>query len=478
MHSMTHDHSGSRPERQTERAAQFDWPLADQAENFLRRCLQSFLDANSFARALAQRMRAETGTDIFEWTDHLVLSPDEQPALLSAGFEPEPGIETPDGEAVYAFPRATLPRVLIPHRNTKFEPRLGLRPEFVAEFIAAHHLRGEPEGEPCSRFRRVPVAHENGTRLETVERRAYRGFVPAPLAEGELRNIIKTRELWATRPRLLAADAEGIRAANETLSHVLELVDKDQACQFFFEAERVYWQRRNRAGQLQKQRQDLLGLGWGNHDHHTFRCSREHFVELVEFLLTLGFHKRERYYAGAEAGWGAQIMEQPVVGIVVFADVDLMPDETQLDFSIHRLPPAPRLGTVGLWVGLHGESFLEAGMHHLEARFDFELLRDQLKDQGITTMKPFSDFPFLRQAFTEGERWPVRRERLELLLSRGLITREQFDRFLAEGALGSHLENLQRHGGFKGFNQKSVSVIIEATDPRREHFPQATVGAA
>jgi hypothetical protein len=27
---------------------------------------------------------------------------------------------------------------------------------------------------------------------------------------------------------------------------------------------------------------------------------------------------------------------------------------------------------------------------------------------------------------------------------------------------------LQRKGGFKGFNQKSVSVIIEATDPRKQ----------
>ena len=78
-----------------------------------------------------------------------------------------------------------------------------------------------------------------------------------------------------------------------------------------------------------------------------------------------------------------------------------------------RLPPAPRLGTVGLWCGLHGDSFLQAGMHHLEARFDFARLRDQLAQQGVNTMKPFSDFEFLRQAFTEGERWPVRPARVE-----------------------------------------------------------------
>jgi hypothetical protein len=106
-------------------------------------------------------------------------------------------------------------------------------------------------------------------------------------------------------------------------------------------------------------------------------------------------------------------------------------------------------------------------MHHLEARFDFDLLRSQLEKEGVATMKPFSDFEFLRQAFTEGERWPVAHERAKKLLQEGLVTTEQFAKFLKEGALGSHLENLQRHGGFKGFNQKSVSVIISATDPRK-----------
>ena len=42
----------------------------------------------------------------------------------------------------------------------------------------------------------------------------------------------------------------------------------------------------------------------------------------------------------------------------------------------------------------------------------------------------------------------------------------QHARFLREGAIGSHLENLQRHEGYKGFNQQAVSAIIAATDPR------------
>jgi len=267
--------------------------------------------------------------------------------------------------------------------------------------------------------------------------------------------------------RRCANDDEGFKAASQVLAKSIDLVGRDLSCQFLFEEERRYWESRNRAARIQKRRQDSLGLGWGNHDHHTFRCSRLHFVDVIEFLLQLGFVKRERYYAGAEAGWGAQITEQPNVGIVVFADVDLLPEETDVDFSRIRLSPAPRLGTVGLWVGLHGESFLDAGMHHLEARFDFELLRGQLRKEGVATMQPFSDFEFLRQAFTEGERWPVSRERLTKLIHEGLVTSDQFEKFLKEGALGSHLENLQRHGGYKGFNQKSVSVIISATDPRK-----------
>ena len=42
------------------------------------------------------------------------------------------------------------------------------------------------------------------------------------------------------------------------------------------------------------------------------------------------------------------------------------------DFAHEALPDLPRPNTVGLWVGLHGESILEAGMHHLEAQFDFD----------------------------------------------------------------------------------------------------------
>jgi hypothetical protein len=467
-------------------ASVFDWPLCYEAEQLLGGYVTAFLEQNEFARQLAARMRDETGTEFFEWIDHIVLTPECGPALHAAGFVAE-SVEAPAGTSVLWHPRAMMPRVLLregahvsseklrsnggtaPTRDSmKCVPSaLAIRPEVLVDFFAAHDLDTEIEGGAGARFRRALINVEGGAALFGVERLGYRGFVVREPTSDFIRALLRVRELWRSRKRDFENDADGVTHAFARLNAVLKLVDRDAACDVFFAEERVFWERRNRAAQVQKRRQDRLGLGWGNHDHHTFRSSRAHFADLMEFLARLGFEKRERYYAGAEAGWGAQISEQPVAGIVVFADVDLMPDETRIDFSSQRLPPVSRLGTVGLWCGLHGDSFLQAGMHHLEARFDFARLRDQLAEHGVNTMKPFSDFEFLRQAFTEGERWPVQPRRLARLREQGLLAPEQAERFGREGAIGSHLENLQRKGGFKGFNQKSVSVIIAATDPRK-----------
>lgn len=81
-------------------------------------------------------------------------------------------------------------------------------------------------------------------------------------------------------------------------------------------------------------------------------------------------------------------------------------------------------------------------------------------------MKPFTDFPFLRQCFTEGERWQVEPNRIAAAAHKGWITTEQADRFAAEGAVGSHLEVLERNDGYRGFNQTGINEIIRKTDPR------------
>jgi hypothetical protein len=359
-----------------------------------------------------------------------------------------------------------LPRVRIKVGHAPLE--FALRVDSISDFLQAHNLSAQIEGPILSRFRRALVSEEHGTRVSIVERRGYHGYTTTSPEPIRTKALLQAHELWKTRPRIFEDDAAGFRETLALLDRIIGMIGRDLACYVVFAEERAFWQRRNRAAQVQKARQDKLGLGWANHDHHTFRSSRRHFVDLMAALEKLGFERRERYYAGAQAGWGAQILEQSIEGIVAFCDVDLLPEETQIDFSRQPLPDAPKLGTIGLWVGLHGESFLDAGMHHLECRFDYALLREQLAALQVNTMNPFSDFPFLKQAFTEGERWPVRGARAERLLKVGLITNDQFDKFMKEGAIGSHLENLQRKGGFKGFNQKSVSVIISATDPRKQ----------
>jgi hypothetical protein len=444
----------------------FDWPLCHEAENFVQQRLDIFVARNAFARSLSHRMRDETGTLLIDWIDHLVLPAMDEAPLRAVGYVDDALADAPAGHRALWHPEAMLPRILVAQNAGPVV--LALRVESVSMFLFAHGLSLSVEGSPFSRYRWVTVSEEDDTRVDAVERLGYRGFVPAGHMANALEAQLEAQERWRHRQRQFDDDAEGWARTHDLLDHLIAITGKDVACHIVFAEERTFWQSRNRAACVQKARQDRLGLGWANHDHHTFRSSRKHFVDLMRALEKLGFERRERYYTGKEAGWGAQILEQPVEGIVAFCDVDLLPEETELDFSREALPPSSKLGTIGLWVGLHGESFTQAGMHHLECRFDHELLQTQLEREGVKTMKPFSDLPFLWQAFTEGERWPVKRERAQRLRDADLIDDAQLQQFLQDGAIGSHLENLQRKGGFKGFNQKSVSAIIAATDPRKQ----------
>jgi hypothetical protein len=322
-----------------------------------------------------------------------------------------------------------------------------------------------------SGVRLARVAADGDLALWVIERHGCRAFCPRAHDAAQSMAARECLESFRQRRRAFDCETDGFRHLSALIDNALDKLDLDpeRVADLFFFAEREYWQRRNRAAQLQKARQDRLGLGWGNHDHHTYRSSREHFSKLIAIFAKLGFTSRERFYAGADAGWGAQVLEQPAAGIVIFADVDLSPEELSQDFSHDGLAARKELGTVGLWCALHGEAIFEAGMHHLECQFDFEALKQQLESQaGVRVMNPFTNFPYLKQAFTEGERWPVSEARIAKLLAAGQITPAQAQQFRASGAIGSHLENLERNQGFKGFNQKGVSDIIERTDPRKQ----------
>ncbi|MDQ1629474.1 MAG: hypothetical protein QOI54_3218 [Actinomycetota bacterium] len=438
----------------------FDWQTHPEAEALVASLVRSALAASPAGRVLAERLPAETSTGIGDWLDH--VGADVDPAALSAaGFVHAPGTSP----GVWRHPGAQLPAVV------PGPPLLALRVDDAAAFAAAHGGAGV-SGSPYAGYRSAAVHHpdEEGQPVLGVERRSWAsGVLPAELdADAALR----ARRQWAERPRAygLLGARDGMREARERAEAMVAEVGADLAASYVMEVERGYWMSRNTAAAVQHARQNRLGLGWGNHDHHTFRSSRGTFRELIDILRVLGFQLRERFYAGEEAGWGAQVLEHRGAGLVVFADVDLTPDEVAIDFASVELPAAPDrtdgLGTVGLWCFLHGESVLQAGMHHLEGQFDFDRLRDDLAARSIGQMTPFSDLPHLRQAFTEPERWPVTRERIDALVETGGLHPTKAAEFLARGAPGSHLENLARRGGFKGFNQANVSTTMRATDPR------------
>ena len=464
-------------------SAVFEWKRWPEADAYIDSLIERGLEGNRFAAELATRMPGETGTRFKDWVDHLVIRGGgkivDRLALL--GYERQSATYAVNAP-VFAHPGAIFPRIAIvpavPGQNGAEHAvvsEIAVKVERVADFSRAHDLGLAIEGYPMAPYRvgRVPGS---ATTLAVVERRGYLGFdaFPGDLArQGRMiphaaRNALLARDLWQARQRRFDDDEAGFTATEATLEKVIETAGStDLACHLVFEVERDYWQSRNAAARAQKARQDRLGLGWANHDHHTFRCSRRFFPRTIGMFTRLGFQLREGFHAGAHAGWGAQIVEHPVTGIVIFADLDLAPEEASDDFAHVVLPDLPRPGTVGLWVALHGESILEAGMHHLEAQFDFDELRDGLKrDAGIETMAPFSNFPFLRQAFTAGERWPIARHRADRALDLGWISAEEHGKFLRDGTIGSHLENLERREGYKGFNQQAVSAIIAATDPR------------
>jgi hypothetical protein len=347
---------------------------------------------------------------------------------------------------------------------------VAIRVESVPDFLIRHGIGGTHiDGAPLARLRKAQIGSGHETELWVVERHGYRGWEPPLLTLHELQAVLWHWDRFRERKRLFASEEEGFEHARGLLRPAVEDLGTGRASDLFFSAEREYWTGRNRAARFQKSRQDALGLGWANHDHHTYRSSRRHFALLIGVLEDLGLHCRERFYAGREAGWGAQVLEQPESSVVVFADVDLGPDEVAGDFAHEPLDLLGPLGTVGLWCKLHGEAFLQAGMHHLECRFDFDAARGQLQQAGIEVMKPFTDLPHLRQAFTQGEVWPVEQGRLASTLAAGEITPEQADQFRQSGSLGSHLELLQREEGYKGFNKAGISEIIRETDPRQGH---------
>lgn len=436
------------------------WEPQPKAQALIDRLLAKLLKKQALAAELQQQMRERAGVRLVDCLDFLTVSPDAtlEAELREAGFE---------GDAN----RLTHPGGIFPPVRLMDGPEaVGVKVDRADDFAATHQITTPVTGEPGARFRTVVHTDpDTGIQLWGVERHGWADFTTS----GDTPQAIRLAAQWLERFRVRTRDGDTddvlFASTLQLIGEAQRDLPEDWVCDLFFQAERDFWMRRNTAAQAQYLRQQRVGIGWANHDHHTYRCSRENIHRLVAVLEKLGLFCRERFYPGEDAGWGAQVLEHAVTHIVVFADVDMSPEEIRTDFPHLGLEPRQDLKTVGLWCKLHGDSMLAAGMHHLECMFAFDEVRDQLQaEAGIGMMRPFTDFDYLKQQFTEGQRWDVDAKRVQKLLDAGQITDEEAKTFLAQGAIGSHLENLERNDGFKGFNQTGITQIIDETDPRHK----------
>ncbi|CAG37064.1 hypothetical protein [Desulfotalea psychrophila] len=442
----------------------FAWQRQPRTETYLVSLITDLAEKNPLIGKLDNKLQTITSTRMLDWLDHIVAEDSLllRQRLSQLGFTEK---RSPTG-SIFSPHGVSLPKIILPESVKRSPPGIALKVDSIADFLQCNSLSGEIEGTPLAQVRKCTASRKNGTALYAVERRGSDALPPAHI-EIDPARYLQAIEKWQRLPRSGPDRDQTFALIVHTAQELVESMGQNLAAHIVCEAERRYWMSRNQAGRIQKMRQDIMGMGWANHDHHTFRSSRKHFNQLINLFTLLGFHKRERFYAGAEAGWGAQVMENPTAGISLFLDVDLAPEEMEVDFSRQELAEREELGSVGLWCALHGDSILGAGMHHLAAAFLFADLPTDLAGYNINFMEPFSDFPYLKQAFSSGERWDTDPEVVQGLLKDRLISEKQADRFLDKGAIGSHLENIQRRDGYKGFNQENVSVIIAETDPRR-----------
>lgn len=435
------------------------WTTQPHAAALVRRTLAAALERSADATAYADRLHTDLGVRLLDILDYIAVAD----ATLAQEFRDAGWAPDAQQHDVLRNPTGMFPAVLTGASTLA----IGFKVEHVDEFLAAQRLTGEVEGRAHAPLRRVRAWKGDGVEFQAIERCGSTAFEARDPDNDTIRAARIHLQAFRARRRHFDTIGAGYDHTDALVHAAVADLGRDWACWLWLRAEREYWESRNHAGRVQKARQDAHGIGWANQDHHTYDSSREWFHRCVHVLETLGFECRELFYAGHQAGWGSQILEQPALGAVIFADIDLAPDELEIDFAHLPLAPLPQLKRAGLWCALHGESMLEAGINHLECMYDHVTMDAQLSRAGITFMAPFSDFPHLFQALTEGEWWPVDPSRVDALERAGLITSEQAEDFRLHGAIGSHLENLERNDGFKGFNQPGIDGVLRIIDPRQ-----------
>lgn len=443
------------------------WP---QAQGVIDGAIAELAARSPWLAQFERKLLAQTGERLLRRVDHLALPKETYAARLGeVGYVVEES--RAEAEVRTRHPLAYLPRVWLCEGNRW---RCALSVESVEAFV--HRFpQADPdwqiEGAEGAPLRRCRIAQDREVEVWIVERWGAMSWELEDRTQDERAAARRCLDAFRSRSRDEGSEpgdrlADSFAELRETLQEVVQSLGREWAAALFFRAEREHWMARTPAAELQRPKQDAWGLGWAHHDHHTYRCSRRWFASAISVLELLGLVPRESFHAGAEAGWGAQILEHPGLPLVAFVDVDLSEDELGSGPLVSELSVQHHLGTVGLWCALHGESMFGAGLHHLACHVEFDVARAQLERTGVAVMPPFSDVPELKQAFTVGSFRPVAPERLDGLRAAALVSSARAEAFAREGALGSHLELIQRKQGYKGFHRQGINAIIDETDPR------------
>ncbi|TDP61256.1 hypothetical protein [Roseateles toxinivorans] len=431
------------------------WLVQPNSEAFLVNFLSQALQESPAAAGLAGQLLEGAGVRLRDIVDFVQFcSPALTDDLAAAGWSLSPSGHWENRQGL--FPP------FVPGARTT----IWLRVESLSQFLAARGLQVEIEGDAHGTLRRARVFSEGPISFGVVERNGHAGFDVPVLSDAQIRFARMHSQSFRARRRQFDAVEDGLRHTETLVDEAVQDLGPHWACSLWLSAEREYWLSRCSTGRLQKARQDALGIGWANIDHHTYDASRQHFRHTIRILEKLGYQLREMLYAGELAGWGSQVLEQPVIGSTIFADVDLAPEELTIDFAHDVLPPLIRHRRAGLLSALLGESILEAGLNHVAGLFDQRKLREQLQARQVRLMSPFSDMPHLYQELTDGDWVAVDPRRVDALEAAGHLSAANAEQLRQQGSIGTHLENIERNDGFKGFNREGIDSVLRKLDPR------------
>ncbi len=430
--------------------SEFDWKTYPETDVLIEQHIEEACAANEDIRAFSTRISALTATSFKEWVESITLSGALLYELERLGFVLQ---KTFYGQKLFVHPRGSFPALRVFPGPVPVVRALTLKVESLSVFRFLSGYYGEVDGTPGSNYSRIMLSDRGGILLFAAEKNGD-VWMPEDLDSEGLMDLEQAHSLMNQRRRFFEAGEDGWKYTERLMDRVTSLVGRDRCASLFLEYERRYWEARNSTARFLKARQDTMGLGWGNHDHHAFRSERASVTRFIRLMQTMGFRLRERFVSSLGTGrnlYGVQILEHSGIGALINVHVDLREEEKDFDFAARPLPVIRPAGDVTLWTGMYGESIFEAGLYHLGAKYDYWSLKELLNGVRIEVREPDSESPFLLRAAVHPENWFSTRLRQERLVANGSISPEEARKLSLEGSLGSFLECVHRVDGFKGF---------------------------